>query len=122
MPRGEAQLHKVIYRGGNGADYVVFVDDTDSYNKYKASPDSTPLVQVVSNFSVQRTTQGNQGVLDTASKADLENEFGSTGDEVIKKILADGKFHESKVRLSDLQETLALTLLFRTVAVRATPI
>lgn len=40
------------------------------------------------------------GILDTASKASLENEFGTSNeDEVIAKILEDGEIQETEVRL-----------------------
>lgn len=45
------------------------------------------------------TSQGTQGTLDTASKQELENEFGSSVDEtVIEKILEKGEKIHSKVR------------------------
>lgn len=41
--------------------------------------------------------QGAQGKLDRASKADLENEFGtSKDDEVVKQILEKGNLQETK--------------------------
>lgn len=44
--------------------------------------------------------QGNQGVLDAASKASLESEFGTSKDEeVVKQILEKGTIIESAVRL-----------------------
>jgi len=44
---------------------------------------------------------GAQGTFDDASKATLENEFGTTNeDEVIKQILEKGVLQETKVRVS----------------------
>jgi ribosome maturation protein Sdo1 len=54
---------------------------------------SIPLVEVVGLFKVfvQRTS-GAQSLGDTASKAELDNEFGTSNvDEVIKKILQEGE-------------------------------
>lgn len=45
--------------------------------------------------------QGAQGTLDGASKATLENEFGThVDDDVIKQILEKGTLQETEVRLS----------------------
>jgi hypothetical protein len=42
---------------------------------------------------------GKQGILNTASKGQLENEFGTSNeDEVMKKILTDGSVQSSEVR------------------------
>lgn len=42
---------------------------------------------------------GNQGILDTASNSQLENEFGSSKeDDVVKAILEKGSLQESDVR------------------------
>jgi ribosome maturation protein Sdo1 len=46
------------------------------------------------------TRHGAQGTFDGASKATLENEFGTANeDEVIKKILEKGTLQETEVRV-----------------------
>lgn len=50
-------------------------------------------------FLTTNNRHGAQGELDTASKASLENEFGTSNeDEVVKKILTDGSIQTSQVR------------------------
>lgn len=52
--------------------------------------------------------QGTQGFYDGASKADLENEFGtSNDDDVIKQILEKGTIQRSEVRHCLLQLSLS---------------
>ena len=97
MTRGEATQIKVHYKGTSD-DFIVFLDSVADYKKWLADR-STPLAQVVSSFKVFCThKQGAQGTLDGASKADLENEFGSSVDEeVIVKILEQGNLQESQM-------------------------
>jgi hypothetical protein len=46
---------------------------------------------------------GKQGILNTASKQQLENEFGTTNeDEIVKKILTSGDVQSSEVRFTPL--------------------
>lgn len=48
--------------------------------------------------------QGNQGVMDTASKGQLESEFGTSKDEeCVKQILEKGSIVEKTVRIHALQ-------------------
>ena len=50
-------------------------------------------------MSLRNCRHGTQGVLDTASKSTLENEFGtSNDDECIMKILEKGNLQETEVR------------------------
>lgn len=50
-------------------------------------------------FLTANNRHGAQGELDTASKASLENEFGTSNeDDVVKKILTDGGIQTSQVR------------------------
>ncbi|KKY28007.1 putative rna binding [Phaeomoniella chlamydospora] len=88
--RGNAGQTKVHYVGKD-EDFIVFVDDPQAVKDWK-NDKSTPLAQVVSGWKVFVTHKhGAQGVLDTASKATLENEFGtSVDDEVVAKILEGG--------------------------------
>jgi len=90
MPRGNAEVTKVFYKG-NTDDFIVFIDSPEDLKAWK-SDQSIPLAQVVNGFKIMLTHKhGAQGQLDGASKASLENEFGTSNeDEVIKKILLEG--------------------------------
>ncbi|MCJ1445049.1 MAG: hypothetical protein MMC23_005554 [Stictis urceolatum] len=96
MPRGNASQSKVHYQGKE-EDFIIFVDDTESVKKWKEDR-SIPLAQVVSGFKIFVTHKhGAQGVLDSASKSTLENEFGtSKDDDVIIKILEKGSIQETE--------------------------
>jgi ribosome maturation protein Sdo1 len=96
MVKGNATQTKCHYKG-NDEDFIVFVDDVETYKKWKEDK-SVPMVQFVSTFQVFVThKQGVQGQLDGASKATLENEFGThVDDEVIAKILQTGNLQESE--------------------------
>ncbi|KAG5657226.1 hypothetical protein HG530_012788 [Fusarium avenaceum] len=89
MARGETQQTKVHYKGGD--DFIVFIDDVETYQKWKTDK-SVPLAHFISSFKIFVTHgQGAQGNLDAASKAELENEFGThVDDDVIKQILEKG--------------------------------
>lgn len=95
--RGGAQETKIHYKGSN-EDFLVYVDSKEDYNKWVADK-STPLAQVVSGFEVFIThSHGTQGRYETASKATLENEFGTSNPEdAIKQILEKGTLQESQV-------------------------
>lgn len=97
MVRGDTEQVKVHYKGKED-DYIVMAESIDAVNKYKEDS-SVPLVDVVNSFDVFVThKQGVQGHMDRASKASLENEFGtSVDDEVVKKILEKGHVQEVKV-------------------------
>ncbi|KAJ6445632.1 membrane-associating domain-containing protein [Purpureocillium lavendulum] len=90
MTRGEATQSKVHYKG-NLDDFVVFVDDPETFKKWLGDK-SVPLAQFVSSFKIFLThKQGAQGTLDAAPKGILTSEFGTDNeDEVIKKILTEG--------------------------------
>jgi hypothetical protein len=92
MPRGNAEQTKVIYKGQEGQYYVVFVDSVEDLHKWKRDS-SIPLTQVVAGWKVLTTHhQGAQGIMETPSKQNLENEFGTTADEeIVKKILTHGE-------------------------------
>ncbi|KAI4153375.1 MAG: hypothetical protein LQ340_002349 [Diploschistes diacapsis] len=98
MPRGNASQCKVHYQGKDD-DFIILVDDAGSVQKWKGDR-SIPLAQVVSGFKIFVTHKhGAQGVLDTASKSTLENEFGThNDDECMIKILENGSIQETEVR------------------------
>jgi len=96
MVRAEAEQTKVHYKGEHD-DFIVIAESIDAVKKWREDK-SVPLVDVVNAFDVFTTgKQGVQGVLNRASKADLENEFGSSKeDDVVKKILEKGEVQEVK--------------------------
>jgi ribosome maturation protein Sdo1 len=91
MTRGNGQVTKVFFKGQTD-DFIVFVESADDLKAWKKDQ-SIPLAQVVNSFKIMLTHKhGAQGQLDSASKASLENEFGTSNeDEVIKKILMEGQ-------------------------------
>jgi hypothetical protein len=99
MTRGNGTVTKIFYKG-NTDDFVVFVESPEELEQWKKDK-SIPLSQVVNSFKVLVTHKhGAQGQLDTASKASLENEFGTANeDEVIKKILEGGQPQSVQVSL-----------------------
>ncbi|OAL54140.1 RNA binding protein-like protein [Pyrenochaeta sp. DS3sAY3a] len=96
MPRGNVLQTQVFYKGSSGDIFTVFVDSEEAVKKYKADS-STPLAQVVAGFKILIPEHGKQGVLNTASNSQLENEFGTTNeDDIIKKILQQGEVQTSE--------------------------
>jgi ribosome maturation protein Sdo1 len=91
MTRGNGQVTKVFFKGQTD-DFIVFIESADDLKAWKKDQ-SIPLAQVVNSFKIMLTHKhGAQGQLDSASKASLENEFGTSNeDEVIKKILMEGQ-------------------------------
>ncbi|EAW16574.1 SBDS family protein [Aspergillus fischeri NRRL 181] len=83
---------KVFYKG-NSDDFIVFVDDPAALKNWK-NDRSIPLSDVVNGFKIFVTHRhGSQGVLDGASNASLDNEFGTHNiDDCIVKILERGTF------------------------------
>ncbi|KAE8448389.1 hypothetical protein EG329_009633 [Mollisiaceae sp. DMI_Dod_QoI] len=96
MTRGEAKQVKSHYQGKD-EDFIVFVDDLPTAQKWKTDK-SIPLAHFVSSFKIFITHKhGAQGAYDGASKQALENEFGTANeDEVIKQILEKGTLQESE--------------------------
>ncbi|KAF2483225.1 shwachman-Bodian-diamond syndrome protein [Neohortaea acidophila] len=96
MVRGNATQIKVHHQGKD-EDFIIFVDSKEAVQNWKKDR-SIPLAQVVSGFKILTShKQGNQGILDTASKAALEDEFGThRDDDVITKILETGTIVESE--------------------------
>ncbi|RVX68228.1 hypothetical protein B0A52_08737 [Exophiala mesophila] len=117
MPRGNGPVTKVFYKGSTD-DFIVFVESAEGLEAWK-SDKSIPLVQVVDSFKVLVSHKhGAQGELDTASKATLENEFGTSNeDEVVKKILEEGQLQTStqSQRTGVRNETMGPHLAFRIV-------
>ncbi|KAB8229799.1 hypothetical protein ETB97_011875 [Aspergillus alliaceus] len=98
MPRANEPTSKVFYKGSSD-DFIVFVDDVQILNNWRKDR-SIPLADVVNGFKIFVTHKhGTQGILDGASKALLENEFGTTNeDECITKILENGDYQSSTTR------------------------
>ncbi|KAI9875254.1 MAG: hypothetical protein M1823_007517 [Watsoniomyces obsoletus] len=96
MPRGNVGVTKVFFKG-NTEDFIVFVESVEDLAKWKQDS-SIPLAQVVDSFKIMITHKhGAQGQLDGASKATLENEFGTSNeDECIKQILQKGQVQKSE--------------------------
>ncbi|KFY50220.1 hypothetical protein V496_09523 [Pseudogymnoascus sp. VKM F-4515 (FW-2607)] len=96
MARGQGLQSKVHFKG-NTDDFLVFVEDPALLKKWRDDK-TIALVDVVDAFKVFTTGhQGAQGELNTASKSQLENEFGTSNeDDVIKKILQEGSLQESE--------------------------
>ncbi|KAM0451352.1 hypothetical protein ACHAO4_006027 [Trichoderma viride] len=97
MTRGESTQVKVHYKGKQ-EDFIVFVDDVETYKKWQ-SDKSVPPAQFVSTFNVFLThKQGAQGTYDTASKVELAAEFDTEdADEVLLKILERGSMQNMEM-------------------------
>lgn len=88
-----ASPHKIFYKG-NQSDFVIFIEDPKLVEKYKAGDSTLPLIEIVSIYKVFVNRQGGvEGVLDEASKEELQNEFGKSAnvDTAIKTILKEGQ-------------------------------
>ncbi|KAH6899017.1 ribosome maturation protein [Thelonectria olida] len=98
MARGETTQAKVHFKGTQD-DYLVFVDDVETYKKWVEGDTSIPLAHFVSSFKVFRThNQGVQGTYDAAAKGTLQSEFGTdVEDDVIKIILEKGTLQTSEM-------------------------
>ncbi|RMZ89479.1 hypothetical protein DV736_g3291, partial [Chaetothyriales sp. CBS 134916] len=96
MPRGNTTVSKVHYQGKT-EDFIVFIESPEQLEAWKKDS-SIPLAQVVDSFKIMVTHKhGAQGRLDGASKATVENEFGTGNeDEVIKEILTKGTVQTSE--------------------------
>ncbi|KAL2814573.1 ribosome maturation protein [Aspergillus cavernicola] len=89
--RATEPSNKIFYKGKSD-DFIIFVEDTATLNNWK-NDSSVPLADVVNGWKIFVTHRhGSQGVLDGASRASLENEFGTANDEeCVKKILQGGE-------------------------------
>lgn len=88
-----ATPHKIFYKGEN-SDFVVFIEDPAILAKYQGGDTTLPLIDVVSIYKVFVNRQGGvEGVLDEASKEEIQNEFGKSAnvDTAIKTILDKGQ-------------------------------
>ncbi|KAJ5082977.1 hypothetical protein N7532_012020 [Penicillium argentinense] len=92
MPRGNDTAFKVFYKG-KSEDFVVFVDDVEILKKWK-NDRSIALADVVNGWKIFITHRhGAQGIMDGASKATLEDEFGThKEEECMVKILENGEY------------------------------
>jgi len=108
MTKGEGSQTKVHYKGKED-DFIVFVENVKIVRDWK-SDKSIPLAEVVNSFKIFVShKQGAQGQLDSASKATLENEFGTSNeDEIIKTILEKGNMQETETagRQGDKNESM----------------
>ncbi|OAQ96612.1 hypothetical protein LLEC1_03704 [Akanthomyces lecanii] len=97
MTRGETIQTKCHYKGNND-DFIIFIDDVDTYNKWKTDK-TIPMAHFMSSFRIFQTNKhGAQGQLDAAPKNILSTEFGTEDeDEVIKKILHGGTLQQSEM-------------------------
>jgi len=113
MPRANGQVTKVYLRGKSD-DFIVIVDDTQAVQKWRQDR-TIPLQHVLSGWKVFVTHRhGAQGVFDNASKASLENEFGTSKDEeCIRQILERGEIQETsnKERQGDKNSSRGSSLL-----------
>ncbi|RMJ27049.1 hypothetical protein PHISP_02058 [Aspergillus sp. HF37] len=92
MPRSNTPVSKIFYKG-RVDDFIVFVDDLTILNDWRRDR-SIPLSRVLNGWKIFVThSHGSQGVLDGASKASLDNEFGTAkDDECMVKILEMGEY------------------------------
>ncbi|KAJ5296113.1 hypothetical protein PENANT_c021G00732 [Penicillium antarcticum] len=98
MARGNETASKIFYKG-KSEDFIVFVDDLEILQKWK-NDRSIALVDVLNGWKIFVThSHGAQGVLDTASKNMLQNEFGTDNEDVcMVKILEGGEYQASSAR------------------------
>lgn len=86
------QPHKIFYKGKEHS-FVIFTENPEEIRKYKNGDKTVPLIDILSIYKVFVNRQGGvEGLLDEASKAELQNEFGpkATVDDAIKIILESG--------------------------------
>jgi hypothetical protein len=120
MTRGNTQEVKMHYKGLNtGDDYLIYIASAELAREWKKDK-TIPLVDVLDGFFVfvshkyvapnashprvllNLRRQGAQGILDRASNAQLEGEFGTHKiEEVAQIILEKGQVIQNKV--SELQ-------------------
>ncbi|KAJ5769822.1 uncharacterized protein N7511_001873 [Penicillium nucicola] len=98
MARGNDTASKIFYKG-KSEDFIVFVDDLEILQKWK-NDRSIALVDVLNGWKIFVThSHGAQGVLDTASKNMLQNEFGTDNEDAcMVKILEGGEFQATSAR------------------------
>ncbi|KAJ5161395.1 hypothetical protein N7492_006787 [Penicillium capsulatum] len=98
MPRANDTVSKVFYKG-RSEDFIVFIDDLEILQKWK-NDRSIALANVLNGWKIFVSHHhGAHGVLDSASNAALENEFGTHNeDECMVKILEGGEYQSSTSR------------------------
>ncbi|TFY52582.1 hypothetical protein EVJ58_g9933 [Rhodofomes roseus] len=100
-------LTKVVFQPERESsnEYVIVVNP-EEYHKWKEGDTTIPLVDVVDSFQVLWSNQGNQGILSTPSRQQLENDFGTHVDtDVVKQILEKGKEQTGKAVASGMVAT-----------------
>ncbi|EPE34945.1 FYSH [Glarea lozoyensis ATCC 20868] len=98
MTRGTVQETKIHYRGQNvHDDFIVYTTNVELLQKWKTDK-SIPLVDVLDAYQIFVThKQGAQGILDTASHAELDSEFGTHKiEDVAERILKEGSVVKNK--------------------------
>ncbi|KAI9848324.1 MAG: hypothetical protein M1837_000588 [Sclerophora amabilis] len=96
MPRGNAGQTKVHFKGDTG-DYIVFVESVQALQDWKKDPGLGLTSVAAGHWTIFKTKQGAQGLLGEASKADLENDFGTKVDtEAVEQILRKGDVQETE--------------------------
>ncbi|QPG73157.1 hypothetical protein FOA43_000463 [Brettanomyces nanus] len=91
-----------VFYKGDKMDLFVFLDSEEAYHKWLKGDKTVPLSDVLSTFNVYTylTKIGSEGVLLAASKQMMSEEFGnfeSVEDEIIPKILREGKVQRKKI-------------------------
>ncbi|VEU21061.1 DEKNAAC102014 [Brettanomyces naardenensis] len=91
---------KVFYRGKK-VDFCLFIDSEHAYHKWLDGDKSVPLSDVLGSYEIYVNTTGTgaEGELEAASKQTLAEEFGSfdsVEDDIIPKILREGKIQKTK--------------------------
>eukprot|EP01103_Thecamoeba_quadrilineata_P003016 TRINITY_DN12851_c0_g1_i1.p2 TRINITY_DN12851_c0_g1~~TRINITY_DN12851_c0_g1_i1.p2 ORF type:complete len:117 (+),score=22.44 TRINITY_DN12851_c0_g1_i1:42-392(+) len=96
MPRGNTQITQVIYKGKEDH-FIIFLDSEKDFEAWK-SDSTVPLSSVVAGFKIFVSHKhGSQGILDEATRGQLESEFGTHDvDTVITRILREGELQHSK--------------------------
>ncbi|KAF2996522.1 hypothetical protein E8E13_006218 [Curvularia kusanoi] len=98
MTRGSTQEVKMHYKGPiTGDDYVIYITSAEAMRNWK-NDRTIPLVDVLDAFFVFVSHKhGAQGLLDHASNAQLESEFGTHKiEDVVQKILENGQVIQNK--------------------------
>ena len=101
MARGANSPQSRVHYKGKDEDFILLVDDLEAVRKWREDK-TIPMAQVVSSFKVFVTHgHGDQGILDAASNATLENEFGSHKEEDVAAIILEkGMLKETDVSSS----------------------
>ncbi|EDU47639.1 SBDS domain containing protein [Pyrenophora tritici-repentis] len=96
MARGNVAQTQVFYKGSSGDQFTVFIESEEMLKKWREDS-SIPMTEVVAGWKILVPEHGKQGILNTASKSQMENEFGTSNeDDVVKKILKEGSVQSSE--------------------------